>query len=128
MSMDEAYRHIIEDYMIAYNTFNIEGMLKHMHVDVVFENRSEGQRTHRTEGIEALRQQAETASTLFNERKQTIKKWCFLDHQVRVTIDYQATLATELPNGLKKGDTLSLSGYSTFFFKNDLIIQLVDES
>lgn len=52
---------VIENYIQAYNQFDIEGMLTDLHEDVVFENISEGILTLRTEGIDEFHTQAEKA-------------------------------------------------------------------
>lgn len=43
-------------------------------------------------------------------------------------IDYSATLATDLPNGLKKGHKIELKGKSIFKFLDNKIIELIDIS
>ena len=43
-------------------------------------------------------------------------------------IDYKAILNMDLPNGMKKGDTLEMKGQSQFEFKNDRIVKILDVS
>ena len=45
-----------------------------------------------------------------------------------MAIDYRATVAMELPNGLKPGDTLRLQGKSIFRFDDGKIISIEDIS
>jgi hypothetical protein len=79
-------------------------------------------------GLQAFRQQAETATSYFTERTQTIKSLTQLDNSIEVEILYHAVLNMDFPNGLKKGQELNLSGKSIFVFEGDRIIKLTDIS
>ncbi|AKB15437.1 SnoaL-like domain-containing protein [Methanosarcina thermophila] len=124
----DIYRKIIENYIDAYNSFDIDRMLSDMHDDIKFENISNGEVNLATNGIEELRNQAELASPLFKERKQTITDIKFTADQVEVRIDYSGILAVDLSNDLKIGDIIELKGSSIFKFKDDKIIELKDIS
>jgi hypothetical protein len=87
-----------------------------------------GEDTLTTNGIEEFKAQAENSTSYFRERAQIISDFKISDEQVEVSIDYRAVLATDLPNGLKEGETIRLKGKSVFCFKNDLISSLVDYS
>lgn len=126
--MREQQQSIIEQYVNAYNNFDIDGMTRDLDENIVFENISNGQVDLRTDGIEAFRQQAASAKQYFQEREQRIKSWEFENGSITVEIDYRAVLAIDLPNGLKAGDELELRGRSTFKFEGDKIIHLVDIS
>lgn len=119
---------IIENYIHAYNNFNIEGMTQNVDKGIVFENITNGKVDLRTEGLEAFQQQAESATQYFSERKQTIQSWDSQESKVVIEIDYKATLAIDLPNGLKKGDVLELKGKSEFEFLDGKIIGITDKS
>lgn len=119
---------VIEHYIQAYNQFDIEGMLMDLHEDVVFENISEGILTLRTEGIDEFHTQAEKAMNYFNQREQVIKNWDIQLDKVVIDIEYKATLATDLPNGMKQGDILQIFGKSEFVFEEDKIIRIVDKA
>lgn len=119
---------VIENYIQAYNQFDIEGMLTDLHEDVVFENISEGILTLRTEGIDEFHTQAEKAMNCFSQREQIIRNWDIQLDKVVIDIDYKATLATDLPNGMKQGDILQISGQSEFVFEEDKIIKIVDRA
>lgn len=128
--MDQKHqrREIIKAYVQSYNNFDVEGMLKDLHVDVVFENYINGALTHKTEGKEAFREQAEAAKRYFQSREQKVEVWNFNDEAVTININYNAVLATDLPNGMKKGDTLDLKGTTIFKFEEEEIILIRDES
>ena len=46
---------VIEEYIEAYNSFDVEGMLKHLSPKVVFENIANGETNLTIRGIEAFR-------------------------------------------------------------------------
>jgi hypothetical protein len=106
----------------------MEGMLMDLHKDVVFENISEGILTLRTEGIDEFQTQAEKAITYFSQREQMIKNWDIQLDKVVIDIEFKAILATDLPNGMKQGDILQISGQSEFVFEEDKIIRIVDKA
>lgn len=124
----DIYRKIIENYIDAYNSFDIDRMLSDMHDDIKFENISNGEVNLATNGIEELRNQAELARRLFKERKQTITDIKFDDNQVEVKIDYRGILAVDFSNELKTGDVIKLKGSSVFRFKDNKIIEIKDIS
>lgn len=126
--MKEEQKTVIEEYVKSYNHFDIGGMIKNLADDVVFENVSNGKVDLRTEGLEAFKKQAESAKQYFVQRKQTIESWEFNNIKVSIDINYEAVLATDLPNGLKAGDTLKLKGKSEFEFENGQIKKITDKS
>lgn len=120
---------IIKAYVQAYNDKDVNGMLQDMAEEVVFENVSGGTITLSIKGLADLRVQAEQVLPVFAERKQIIRSFSHADTQTTIAIDYHAVLAIDLPNGLKKGDTLALTGQSVFKFSPEgKITQLTDIS
>lgn len=119
---------IITNYIAGYNSFDINRMLADVGNDVVFENISQGKSTMRLEGLEAFRQQAEQAKALFTEREQCITGFDHQDDATEIGISYKATLAIDLPNGMKKGDVLELKGKSVFRFADHKITAITDIS
>lgn len=119
---------MIESYVKSYNDFDIEGMTENLSENVVFENISNGNVDLRTEGIINFRKQAESAKQYFTERKQIIKTWKGSVPKITIEIDYNAILAIDLPNGLKKGDALELKGKSEFEFEDGKIKSIRDKS
>jgi hypothetical protein len=125
---NKLYQKIIEDYINAYNKFDIETMFINMHDDIKFENVSNGEVDLTTFGITELIQVAEQAAKYFKERKQKITDIKFRNDEVEICVDYFAILAVDFPNGLKAGDTMELKGRSIFKFKDNKIIELRDIS
>ena len=126
--MKERKKEAIENYIKAYNNFDVEAMIKDLHDNVVFQNVSNGEVDLTTEGIELFQVQANSAKSFFSERKQSIEAWTFEGDCVKIEISYFGILAIDLPNGMKSGDTLQLAGHSEFQFEGEKIVRIVDES
>jgi hypothetical protein len=118
----------IRHYIDAYNAFDLEGMLRDLHPDIVFENVSGGVVNMTLRGIDEFRKQAQETAQLFTSRHQQIIQLAIQNNTAEVVIHYRGTLAQDLPNGLKKGDTLELEGRSLFRFRGNQIIGITDES
>jgi ketosteroid isomerase-like protein len=119
---------LVEHYIEAYNRFDVSDMLSCIHPDVTFENLSDGIVTHRAEGKRAVEGQAQQAVRWFMERNQHVKAFHFQDNRAEVDIDYFAITAVDLPNGLKAGTVLQLTGTSIFTFRDELIDSIQDIS
>ena len=119
---------IIKDYINAYNNFDIEKMLTHLDEHVKFENISNGATNMTLTDLNSFREQAEQAKKIFTTRNQTRRSWTHQDNLIEIEIEYNAVLAIDLPNGLKKDDNLNLEGKSIFKFSGDKIIELTDIS
>lgn len=119
---------MVENYIKAYNAFDVDGMMTNLHENVSFKNISNGQTTLALEGSEAFREQATQALAFFTTREQRIMQIQVKEAQVTVEIDYQGVLAQDLPNGPKAGETLQLNGQSVFCFEADKIVEIQDIS
>ncbi len=126
--MNEQHKKAIENYIQSYNSFDIDGMIKDLDDEVVFENIANGEVDLRVEGIAGFKEQAESAKQYFTQRQQTITSWEMDGDMVGIEIDYEAILAVDLPNGMKAGDTLKLKGQSEFVFEGDKIVAIRDRS
>ena len=117
------------DYIEAYNHMNVAGMMAPLSEDVTFLNISDGQVNMEIQGKEALQKQAKDTLALFTERQQSIRVIQFEETDLLVVqIDYEATVAQDLPNGLKAGDKLKLEGLSRFSFQEGRISKIEDVS
>jgi hypothetical protein len=119
---------IIQNYIDAYNSFDVEGMITDFDSNIVFENISNGETNMSLVGITAFKEQAEQAKNYFVERTQIIEGYQHQGDETTIAILYNAVLAIDFPNGLKKGDELKLQGRSIFKFHNNKIIKLTDIS
>ncbi|SHJ37111.1 SnoaL-like domain [Aquimarina spongiae] len=127
-TMQNEQKRMIENYVNSYNNFDVEGMIRDLDQDIIFENYKGDTLDLKIEGLDGFIKQAESATSFFKERKQTITSWQFDTDLVRITIDYEGILAVDLPNGMKSGDTLQLKGVSEFTFKGNKISSIKDKS
>lgn len=123
-----AMQQLIEQYIDAYNRFDVDAMIFTLHQEIRFENISDDNVTLSTIGIDAFRPVAEKAKHIFCERRQTVESIKFESMSATVHIDYFGVLAVDLSDTLKAGDTMSLKGRSIFHFQDNAIIHLVDYS
>ena len=127
MTPDEM-KTIVERYIDAYNRMNIDEMLLNVHPDVEFRNISAGMVNVSTAGISELRALAQQSLSLFTERQQVIESFQCTGSRVLVSVAFRAVAANDLPNGLKTGDVLILSGRSEFEFREGVISKITDIS
>jgi hypothetical protein len=127
MLMDSK-KNLIQSYLNAYNSFDVDRMLLHLHKDIEFRNISNGVINVETKGIEEFRELAEQSKNIFSHRLQTIHNYAIIDDKVEVEINYEGTLATDLPNGLRAGEKVFLKGKSVFKFKDKKLILIEDYS
>ncbi|RJE88383.1 nuclear transport factor 2 family protein [Paenibacillus sp. 1011MAR3C5] len=126
--MSDSSRSIIEQYIAAYNAFHIEDMLALLHDEVVFQNYAGGKLELETSGISEFRELAEQSAKMFESRCQSITDFRSTNGQIVVDIQYEAVLAVDLPNGMKRGEQLQLTGKSVFQIQNGKISRIEDHS
>ena len=119
---------IIKNYIEGYNEFNTEKMTADFSDNVVFENIANGEINMSLNGIKEFKEQAEQAKNYFSSRTQIITTFNHLESKTEIEIDYQAVLAMDFPNGMKKGEELNLKGKSVFEFSGSKISKLSDIS
>ena len=119
---------IVARYIDAYNGMNVQAMLDCLSGDVRFINRSNGETTNETHGIEAFRALAEQGVQLFAEREQTILDCIAIDDRAAVRIGYRAKVKTDLPNGWKAGQEIEMTGTSFFMISEGKISEVIDAS
>jgi steroid delta-isomerase-like uncharacterized protein len=119
---------IVEKYIQHYNAMEIDKMIDLFTEDCIFENVSNSIKPTCTHGKEELKNIAAQSCQIFKERKQTVTNWIVGKGKIAIEIDYTATLAVDMPNGLKAGNQLQLKGVSIFEFVNNKIKRLVDFS
>jgi hypothetical protein len=125
---DQSKRDLIEEYLSAYNAFDIDGMISTLHEDIEFRNISDGRETASASGADEFRQLAIQSKGIFRSRRQTIKKYELAGDRVSVDIAFEGMPAVDLPGGLKKGEKITLKGNSEFSFKNNKIYRITDVS
>jgi len=121
-------RSLINDYIKAYNAFDIDAMSLNMHDEISFRNVSDGNVNLSTEGISEFRKAAEQACHLFKSRCQTVTGYQFSGDTAIIQIDFAGELSVDIPDGPKAGETIKLKGKSEFIFNDGSIIRLTDIS
>lgn len=117
---------IIDEYIKAYNEFDLDGMMKNLHTYLVFKNITNGEVTLELNGKYAFKSQVEQAFNLFKQREMRILKQKFGDDCVENTIDFKGVLAVDIPEGPKKYDLIKLQSKSIFKFKEGKVISIED--
>ena len=128
MTGNDPHREVIGRYLAAYNSFDVAGMLDLLHPNIEFRNVANGEVTAAARGREEFRALARRAVTLFTSRRQTVREYGSDGEEAWIAVDYEGVLAADLGPGMRAGDTLRLTGRSTFKFRDGLIVELVDES
>ena len=126
MNQDEK-RTAIERYLAAYNAFDIDGIMSVIHDDIHFKNVSSGEVNATASGADEFRTSAEQSRKLFSFRQQTMTSFDMKDDQVWIGIDYEGVLASDLPNGMKAGETLRLKGRTEFAFRDGKIYRIASQ-
>ena len=119
---------LITSYIEGYNEFDVDKMVENFDEHIVFENISSGETNMLLTGLKAFKEQATQALQYFSSRNQTILSLTHRNNETEIEIDYNATLAIDFPNGLKKGDEIKLRGKSIFKFSGNRITGLTDIS
>ncbi|HRP91221.1 MAG TPA: nuclear transport factor 2 family protein [Edaphocola sp.] len=126
--MNKERQKIIQNYIDGYNECDIKKMTRDFDDNIIFKNIQNDEVNMILNGISEFKQQAEQAKEFFINRRQQIISIKHDNDTTEIEINYTATLATDFPNGLKKGDKLELKGNSIFIFQGDKIVQLTDKS
>jgi hypothetical protein len=126
--VDKQKLEIIKSYISAYNSFDVQGMIKGLSPDIIFKNITNETVDLVTNGIHEFKTQAEKATSFFSNRKQKVMNSMQENDMITIDIDYTGTLAIDLPNGIKEGDTLEMQGKSIFKFEGLQIIEINDIS
>jgi hypothetical protein len=121
-------RSIVDYYIDAYNRMDVDAMLQVVHPHVEFKNISAGIVNASTCGVAELKTLAQQSLSLFSERCQVIESFEIKGSQALASISFRAVVASDLPNGLKKGQVLNLSGSSEFEFEDKVISKITDIS
>lgn len=121
-------RQLIEQYLAAYNAFDIAAMLALLAPQIRFENHAGGQLTASCNGITEFRQLAEQSKGMFSEREQRIISFETSGATFTAGIAYCGRLAVDIPGGPQAGELLELQGSSAFTIDDGKISVIVDRS
>ncbi|MEO0518768.1 MAG: nuclear transport factor 2 family protein [Cyanobacteria bacterium P01_A01_bin.116] len=125
---NEKQKALIDRYLAAYNSFDIDAMIALVHPEIVFKNVSGGEVNAEAVGTEQFRKMANQSKEMFSSRRQQANNFKSDNGLASVDIVYEAVLATDLPNGMKKGEQLQLTGRSEFTFADGKISSITDFS
>lgn len=123
---DKLMKKIIDQYFKAYNEFDLEGMTKNIHRDIIFKNYANGEVTLELSGKPAFKTQIEQAFALFKSREMKVTDQKFGEDMVENKIEFKGVLAVDVSDKLKKYDLIKLQSKSVFKFKNGKIISIED--
>ena len=119
-------KQVVDQYVQAYNTFDIDGMLSLMHEDIIFKIIS-GIRTNlSTKGKSEFVEIAEQAKEIFSSRCQKIRNYFFDSNKAVVEMDFEGILKLDLDDSITSGERLIFRDKFVFKFKDGLIVSLVD--
>lgn len=121
-------RSLVDHYIDAYNRMDIEDMLAGLHPHVEFKNIAAGVVNASTSGVAELKILATQSLALFSERRQVIETFEAQGSRAVASIAFRALVASDLPNGLKKGQVLNQLGRSEFEFRDGVIFRITDIS
>jgi len=126
--MSDALPEIVQRYLQAYNSLDVDGLLATVTDDIVFENLSNTSEPTRTSGKAPLRALARRTAQVFSSRRQVVTEAVVSADHVAILIEFEATVARDLPNGWKAGQQLKLRGASFFALRGGLIAKVTDLS
>lgn len=115
-------------YIDAYNRRDVDAMLATVTEDVIFENVSNASPGIRATGRAELEALARQNVGLFSSRRQTVLQAVVEVDRQAVRIEFEATVAEDLPNGWKQGQLIRLQGVSFFELRDGRIGRIVDFS
>jgi hypothetical protein len=118
---------IIQNYLAAFNNFDLEGMMADFGEGILFKNVSKHHEELESYGITTFKKQAIFARKIFSSRKQLPLAFYHENERTLVDISYEATIGMDLPNGMKEGQKIQMSGKSIFEFEEGKITVLTDE-
>jgi len=118
----------IETYIEAYNRMDVDGMLACLAEDIVFQNMAGGAVTAEATSKHGFEEMARQGVAAFRSRRQVVTASITVADTTVVEIDYEAVVATDLPNGWKAGQALSFTGASLFELQNGKIARIIDQS
>ena len=110
------------------DTADIPGMVDTLTDDVQFKNVDKGEVTVETRSRDELAELARFWVSAFRSRRQTVTHSITVLNRTMVTIDYEAVLAADLPNGWKAGQELSFPGATYFELRDGRIARIVDQT
>ena len=124
---EKRMKQIIDEYIKAYNEFNVEEMLRNVHADVELKSTTNGEVNVQLKGISTLKNQAEQSLSLFKKREMKIIEQVIKGDTVKNKISFKGVIGVDFPDGsVKSGELVKLEGESIFQFEKGKIILIED--
>ncbi|MEN6292341.1 MAG: nuclear transport factor 2 family protein [Methanobacterium sp.] len=124
---EKRMKQIIDEYIKAYNEFNVDEMLRNVHEDVELKSTTNGEVNVQLKGITTLKNQAEQSLSLFKKREMKIIEQLINGNTVENKIAFKGVIGVDFPNGsVKSGELVKLEGKSIFQFEKGKIILIED--
>lgn len=124
----EKQKIIIENYVSAFNTFDIKKMVNDLDEKITFKNTENGLITLTTNNLEEFVDISKKTMDFFKNRRIEILEFEYIDKVVVIYYKFSAVLSQDLNDKIKTGDNFTLGGKSVFTFKNKKIISIEDFS
>lgn len=123
---------LVAQYLAAYNSMNIDGMVELLCDDVVFNNIVGDRLTHEARGTTEFREMALSSAGSFSQREQQVLSTRTAgtgdNSRLVVNIRFSAVLSQDLPGVGDRGATIEMDGESEFEFFEGKISRIVDRS
>jgi ketosteroid isomerase-like protein len=123
---EKRMKRIIDEYINAYNKFDVDGMIRNVDEDIEFKNITNGEVNAQLNGKNIFKKQLEQSNALFKKREMNITEQVINGDTVENKIDFKGVFAIDVPNGPKSGELLKLKSKSVFKFKKGRIISIED--
>jgi hypothetical protein len=124
---EKRMKQIIDEYIKAYNEFNVDEMLRNVHEDVELKSTTNGEVNVQLKGINTLKNQAEQSLSLFEKREMKIIEQLINGNTVENKIAFKGVIGVDFPDGsIKSGELVKLEGKSIFQFEKGKIILIED--
>lgn len=119
-------RNIIENYIDAFNNYDIDKLVNQFTETGVYEVASNLTEPVICHGKEKIRELTTNTRAIFTSRTQQVTNWIINENKAAIEFNYVAIVTNDLPNGLKAGQKLALRGISIYEFENGKIKRLMD--
>ena len=122
----EEKRSMIECFVHAFNSFDVDAMVSLLDPDVEYRCIVAGTVLHGATGIEEFRSLGEQWQIRYSSRKLTVMELYQKGSQVVMEISYAAVLAVDSADGMKAGDTVKREGISEVAFRDEKISSITE--
>lgn len=120
------HREVVESYIEAFNSYDVEAMLQLVHPDVVFNNVVGREINAIVTGIDEFQKLSERAKSCYTARCERITRLESVGDITTVDICFEGVLAVDSPNGMKAGGIDKGTDRSVYEFLDEKIYRITD--